>query len=74
MVLLIKYEFHEVTKMFKLIKQIRLKFLESELERLEKEDGCLRIYCDQCEYLRQVNAYRWTCKREDILTKINRLK
>ena len=60
--------------MFKLIKQIRLKLLKSELERLEKEDRCLRICCDQCKYLRQVSDYKWTCKREDILTKINRLK
>ena len=60
--------------MFKLIKQIRLRLLESELEQLEKKDGCLRISCDQCKYLRRVNDYRWTCKREEILMKINRLK
>ena len=60
--------------MFKLIKKIRLKLLESELERLEKEDGCLKVSCEKCKHLRRAGYYIWTCKREDILTKINRFE
>lgn len=60
--------------MFKLVKQIRLMLLESELERLEKEDCCLKIPCDECKYIVQVNDHSWTCKREYILRKIERLK
>lgn len=67
--------------MLKLIKRIqrmlfKRKFeqLKKELEQLEEVDGCLKISCKRCRYLRRVNDHLWTCKREEIVNKMRRFR
>lgn len=51
-----------------------------ELERLKqqlielKNEGCYKIPCSTCPYLRRVDEHRWACKRTDLVDKINELE
>lgn len=53
---------------------------ERELRRLKqqlielKNEGCYTIPCSMCPYLRRISEHRWTCRRIDLVDKINELE
>lgn len=53
---------------------IELKQLVDEVTRLEKQDRCLITPCMKCIYLRRIDSERFTCKREEVLKEIEKVK